>query len=122
MAYGDIKQLASITLHTSQSIVYSAPTSKSVEIGTIWVHNNTLLPQGINAFFPFTGSQATGSATASAELRRFSETISGSTTLEVSPKVPFVINSSGTNFADKIVMSSSQTASINVIIYGREQV
>jgi hypothetical protein len=43
--------------------------------------------------------------------------------LEMSPKVPFVLNSSGSSaYSDKITMKASQSSSLNVIVYGREQI
>jgi hypothetical protein len=74
-------------------------------------------------WFPFTASVPTASFSASAVIQRMSEGFSGSVTLEVSPKVPFILNSSGsTNYADKITMKASQTSSLNVIIFGREEI
>lgn len=121
MAYGNIKQLASQTLHLTESIVYSAPTSKSVEIGSIWIHNPTSLNQTVAMWFPFTATIPTGSFSASLSLQRLNELISSSVSLEIAPKIPWVLNSSGTNYVDKITMKASQTGSINVIIYGREE-
>jgi hypothetical protein len=120
MAYGNIKQLASYTLHATESIVYSAPISKSVEIATIWLHNSSTSNVSATMWFPFTATIPTASFSASAVIQRLNETITGSATLEISPKVPFVLNSSGTNYVDKITMKAGATGSMNVIIYGRE--
>lgn len=120
MAYGNIKQLANYTLHATESIVYSAPVSKSVEIATIWLHNSSTSNVNATMWFPFTATVPTGSFSASAAIQRLNEGISGSATLEISPKVPFVLNSSGTNYVDKITMRGGNSGSINVIIYGRE--
>jgi len=120
MAYGNIKQLASYTLHATESIVYSAPISKSVEIATIWLHNSSTSNVSATMWFPFTATIPTASFSASAVIQRLNESISGSATLEISPKVPFVLNSSGTNYVDKITMKGGATGSMNVIIYGRE--
>lgn len=117
--FGNLKQLASVTLHATESIVYTAPTNKIVEVATLWFHNPTAATQTAVVWFPFTASVPTGSFSASAAIQRLSEGLSGSVTLEVSPKVPFIIN--GTT-SDKITMRATQTSSINVAIYGREEV
>lgn len=120
MPYGDIKQLSSQILHATESIVYTAPVSKSVEIGSIWLFNYSSAVATAQMWFPFTATTPTGSFSASFSLLRLSEGISGSSALEIAPKVPFVLNSTGTNYNDKITMRATQTSSINVVIYGRE--
>jgi hypothetical protein len=120
MAYGNIKQLASQILHATESIVYTAPTSKSVEVSDIWFFNYTGTVQSVQMWFPFTASAATGSFSASFAIQRLSEGISGSSVLEIAPKTPFVLNSVTGSHSEKITMKASQTASINVVIYGRE--
>jgi hypothetical protein len=123
MAYSSIKQLASMTLHATESIVYSAPASRSVEIASMWFHNPTAAIVTAQMWFPFTASVPTASFSASNAIQRMSEGFSGSVSLEISPKVPFVLNSSGSGaFADKITMKCSQTSSLNVVIYGREDI
>ena len=122
MAYGTIKQLVNTTLHATESIVYTAPTSKSVEIGSIWMHNPTTSHQTATMWFPFTATQATGIFISSLTIQRLNEVISSSVSFEVAPKVPWVLNSSGTNYVDKITMKCTQTGSINVLIYGRVEV
>jgi hypothetical protein len=119
MAYGNIKQLASQTLHATESIIYSAPVSKSAEIATLWFHNPTATPQGVIVWFPFTASQATGSFSASLSLQRLNEAVSSSITMEISPKVPFVLDG---NLNEKITMKCTQSSSINVIMFGREEI
>jgi hypothetical protein len=121
MAYTDIKQLASQILHATESIVYTAPTSKSVEIGNMWFYNYTGTVQSVQVYFPFTATVPTASFSASFAIQRLSEGISGSAVLELAPKVPFVLNSVTGSHSEKITMKCSQTASINVVIYGREQ-
>jgi hypothetical protein len=121
MAYTDIKQLASQILHATESIVYTAPTSKSAEIATMWFYNYTNTVQSVQMYFPFTATVPTASFSASFSLQRLSEGISGSAVLELAPKVPFVLNSVTGSHSEKITMKCSQTASINVVIYGREQ-
>jgi hypothetical protein len=121
--YTPIKQLASYTLHATESIVYAAPVSKSVEVSSFWFHNPMASVIGATVFFPVSAAQVTGSATSSLSLQRLSESFSGSYTLEIAPKVPFVLNSSGSNtYNDKISMKGSQSSSLNVIIYGREEI
>lgn len=122
MAYSDIKQLASQILHATESIVYTAPTSKSAEIATMWFYNYTNTVQSVQMYFPFTATVPTASFSASFSLQRLSEGISGSSVLEISPKVPFVLNSVTGSHNEKITMKCSQTASINVVLYGREQI
>lgn len=119
--FGNIKKLASQVLHATESIVYTAPAAKITEVSTIWFHNRTSVatPQVVTVWFPFTASAATASFSASADLQRLSEGFSGSATLEISPKIPFIID--GTN-SEKITMRCTQTSSVNVIIYGREEV
>jgi len=107
MAYGNIKQLASQILHATESIVYTAL-------------NYTGTVQSVQMWFPFTASAATGSFSASFAIQRLSEGISGSSVLEIAPKTPFVLNSVTGSHSEKITMKASQTASINVVIYGRE--
>jgi hypothetical protein len=119
MPYGDIKQLASQILHATESIVYTAPVSKSVEIGSIWMFNYSGATATAQMWFPFTATTPTASFSASFAIQRLSEGISSSAALEVAPKIPFVLNSD-TNYSDKITMRATQTGSINVVIYGRE--
>lgn len=120
MAYGNIKQLASYTLHATESIVYSAPVSKSVEVATLWFHNTGSAIITAQIFFPFTGSTST--VDLSGNIQRLSEGFSGSATLEISPKVPFVLNSIIGSHGEKITMKASNSGSLNVVIYGREEV
>jgi hypothetical protein len=120
MAYGDIKQLASLRLHETESIVYSAPTSRSVELLTFWFHNSSSLTVNAQMFFPYTSSTATqGSSSA---IQRFNENFTSSLSLEISPKVPFVLNSRSGSHSESITMKASVSESLNVIIYGREQI
>ena len=120
MAYGDIKQLASLRLHATESIVYSAPTSRSVELLTFWFHNSGSSTVNAQMFFPFVGSTATqGSSSA---IQRFNENFTSSLSLEISPKVPFVLNSRSGSHSESITMKASVSESLNVIIYGREEI
>jgi hypothetical protein len=120
MAYGIIKQLSSYTLHATESIVYTAPVSKSVEVATFWFHNTGSAVITAQMFFPFTGSTATVGL--SGNIQRLSEGFSGSVTLEISPKVPFMLNSVTGSHGEKITMKASNSGSLNVIINGREEV
>lgn len=119
MAYGNIKQLSSYTLHATESIVYTAPVSKSVEVSTMWFFNSGSANLAAQMYFPFTGSTATVGL--STTLQRLNETISSSAVLEISPKVPFMLNSVTGSHGEKITMKAANSASINVVIYGREE-
>lgn len=119
MAYSNLKQLTSYTLHATESIVYTAPVSKSVEVCTLWFFNSGSATLGTQVYFPFTGSSATVGL--SSNVQRLSENISSSAVLEISPKVPFVLNSVTGSHGEKITMKASNSASINVVIYGREE-
>lgn len=119
MAYGNIKKLASMTLHATESIVYAASASKVTEIATLWIHNRATGSASVTAWFPFTASQATGSFAGSNSLQRFNETLSGSVTLEISPKVPFILDGAAN---EKLTMKTNITGSVNVIIFGREEI
>ena len=122
MAYGNIKQLASYTLHATESIVYTAPVSKSVEVASMWLHNRSATTMTVNMWFPYPYTTPTASFSASLDLLRLSEGLSGSVSLEIAPKVPFVLNSAAGAFNDKITMKATQSSSVNVTIYGREDV
>ena len=117
ITYGSIKQLSSQLLHATESIVYTAPSTGSTEICTIWLHNSTAANNVVKVYFPFTATQPTGAFSSSLALERLSEFMTGSYTLEVSPKVPFVLNGAT---SDKITMRSTFSGSVNVLIYGRE--
>jgi len=122
MPYGPLKRLTnSQFLHLTESIIYTASSSKLTEISTIWMHNSsaTLTVQNATLYFPVTASQVTGSFSASAVLQRLNEGFSSSFTLEISPKVPFVLDGA---LSEKITAKCSQTASVNIIIFGREEV
>jgi hypothetical protein len=114
MAYGNIKKLAYQMLHATESIIYSAPESKSVEIGTIWLHNTSTAAKSVTIWFPVTGSSGSSSL-----LERFQEAFPAYISYEISPKVPFVLDG---NLSEKITMKAEQSGSVNVIIFGREEV
>jgi hypothetical protein len=119
--FGNLKKLADQRLHATESIIYSAPSNKITEISTIWLHNASTLVTVQNAtlWFPVTASQVTASFSASAGLQRFNEGLSGSYTIEVSPKVPFILDGA---LLEKLTAKCTQTASVNIIIFGREEV
>ena len=120
--YGPLKRLTdSRFLHLTESIIYTASSSKLTEISTIWMHNPTsvVTVQNATLYFPVTASQVTGSFSASAVLQRLNEGLSSSFTLEISPKVPFVLDGA---LNEKITAKCSQTSSVNIIIFGREEV
>lgn len=119
--YGPIKQLASYTLHATESIVYTAPVSKSVEVSSFWFHNYVASTITVSSWWPFTAASV--SATPTNSLERLSEGLASAATFEISPKVPFILNSSGSGaYNDKITMKGSQSSSVNVVIYGREEI
>lgn len=120
--YGPLKRLTdSRFLHLTESIIYTTSASKLTEISTIWMHNSSTVATVQNAtlFFPVTASQVTGSFSASAVLQRLNEGFSSSFTLEVSPKVPFVLDGA---LSEKITARCTQTSSISIVIFGRVEV
>jgi hypothetical protein len=119
--FGPLKRLSNQMLHLTESIIYTTSASKLTEVSCIWMHNPTVVATVQNAtiWFPVTASQVTGSFSASAALQRLNEGLSASFTLEISPKVPFVLDGA---LSEKITAKCTQTSSINIIIFGREEV
>lgn len=108
MAYGNIKTLARGQAHATSSAVYTGPTQgKSTEVAMIWLHNTNVAAMQVRLYHQ---ENVTSSLF-------FNESLASNETFEVSPKLPIVINGTGSLF---IVAASS--ASVNYIITGREEV
>lgn len=120
--YGSIKQLASYLAHATESVAYTAPVSKSVEIASFWIHNVTNNVVSALVYFPFSNTVPTASFSASLAIERLSEAFSGSVTMEISPKIPFLLNTAANSYNDKITIKASQSSSLAIAIYGREEV
>lgn len=116
LTYSKIKQLASFQLHATESVVYAAPTTESVEVGSFWFHNAEAGSVSATVYFPFTDTVPTASFSSSLEIQRLSEQFVAGATLEISPKIPFILEGSS---SDKITMAASQSGSISCVIYGR---
>lgn len=116
VTYGSIKQLANTFLHATESVVYQTPASTYTEVSSLWVHNSSGDTLNAKAYWPQPDTP-TGSFSGSLELERLSESFSGSATLEISPKVPFVLNG---NTNDSLTMVAANSGSLTVIVYGRE--
>jgi hypothetical protein len=106
MAFSNFRTLARGQLHATQSILYTGPSaSKSTEVSTIWLHNGSGTPYSASLWLQ------------ESNLRHCHEVFSASVSFEISPKVPFIIQGTGS-----IYMVAQQSASINYIITGREEI
>jgi hypothetical protein len=107
MAYGDIKRLNSNTAQLAATVgtLYTAPTGKRVQIGTIILHNTSPSNNRTAELF----DNAT-----SASAKFLNITLGANETFEFSPKVPLVLEGSETLQGDSDVASE-----VNVKIYGR---
>jgi hypothetical protein len=115
MAYSNIKRLgaSNYIVHATASIAYTAPASGS-EVASLWLHNITPATScGVEVFLPLSSSIGADSAS----FRRISQTIGAGQSLEISQKVPFVLDGS-----DMIYMRAQFTGSINAIMYGRDNI
>ena len=108
MAYGDIKRLTAqgAQLAATVTTVYTAPTGKRAQIGTIILHNTTSAAKDVEIF-------ANGS-TASAKILNI--TLAANETYEFSPKVPLVLEGAETLRGD-----ATAATEINIIVLGREE-
>ncbi len=109
MAYGDIKRLTTSTsqLPATVGTLYTAPTAKKAQIGSIILHNS-------NSTFARTAEIFDNGSTASTRLLFL--TLGPNETFEFSPKVPLVLDGGETLRGDSNVASE-----VNVRIYGREE-
>ena len=106
MAYGDIKRLSTQgqQLAATAGVVYTAPTSKRSQIGTIILHNTTSASKDVKLY--------SGGSTASA--RDLYISLDGNETYEFSPKVPIVLDGGQT-----LQGEATAASEINIIVYGR---
>lgn len=107
MAYGDIKRLNSNTAQLAATVgtLYTAPSGKRVQIGTILLHNTSSSSTRTAELFDNASSTAS---------RILNITLGANETFEFSPKVPIVLEGSETLQGDSDVASQ-----VNVKIYGR---
>lgn len=108
MAYGDIKQLSTEgqQLTTDVSTIYTAPSGKRSQIGTILIHNTDTSSHDVRVF----------SNTNANTGRILYVTLDSSETYEFSPKVPLTLEGSQTLRAN-----ASANSVINTLIFGREE-
>lgn len=109
MAYGDIKRLNTEgqQLTTTVSTIYTAPSGKRAQIGTILIHNTDSSARDVRVF----------SNTNANTGRILYISLDGSETYEFSPKVPFTLEANQTLRAN-----SSANSVVNTLIFGREEV
>lgn len=105
MAYGNFKTLARGLIHATQSIVYTGTDGKSTEVCSIRLHNTSNTNYSASVWFQENNQ------------RHLNEYFSGSMTFEDAPKVPIVIQGTGS-----IYLQAQQSASISYIITGREEI
>lgn len=109
MAYGDIKRLNSATaqLAATTGVLYTAPAAKKAQIGTIILHNTSILSaRNVELFDNATSTNS----------RLLHVTLGPLETFEFSPKVPVVLNG-----AETLQGRSSVASEVNIKIYGREE-
>lgn len=108
MAYGDIKQLNTEgqQLTTDIGTIYTAPSGKRAQIGTILIHNTDSTTMDVRVF----------SNTNANTGRILYISLDSSETYEFSPKVPFTLESNQTLRAN-----ASGNAVVNTLIFGREE-
>lgn len=108
MAYGDIKRLTTQgqQLTTTVSTIYTSPTSKQTQIGTILIHNTDTAAQDVRVF----------SNTNANTGRILFVTLDASETYEFSPKVPLTLYGS-----DTLQANASSNSVINTIVFGRQE-
>jgi hypothetical protein len=110
MAYGDITRLNSATaqLAATTGTLYTAPTGKAAQIGSIIIHNTNATTSRIVELFD-NGSAASN--------KFFHITLGASEMFEFSPKVPLVLQGSET-----LQGKASAASEVNIRIYGREDI
>ena len=109
MAYGDIKRLNSATAQLAATVgtLYTAPSGKRAQIGSIIFHNTSSTNTRTAEIFD-NGSAASN--------KLLSVVLSANETFEFSPKVPIVLEGGQTLQGD-----SDAATTVNVRIYGREE-
>jgi hypothetical protein len=108
MAYGDIIRLSTEgqQLTTTVSTIYTAPSGKRAQIGTILIHNTDTTTRNVQLY----------SNTNANTGRVLFIALDASETYEFSPKVPFTLEANQTLRAN-----SSANSVVNTIVYGREE-
>ena len=109
MAYGDIIRLSTEgqQLTTTVSTIYTAPSGKRAQIGTILIHNTDTSAKDVLVF----------SNTNANTGRILYVTLDSSETYEFSPKVPFTLEANQTLRAN-----ASANSVVNTLIFGREEI
>ena len=109
MAYGDIKRLNAATsqLAATTGVLYTAPSTKTAQIGTIIFHNTS-------AFSSRTAEIFDNGSTLSTRLLFI--TLAPNETYEFSPKVPLVLAG-----LETLQGNSSVASEVNIKIFGREE-
>ena len=109
MAYGDITRLNTNTaqLAATTGTLYTAPTAKKAQIGSILLHNtNTFSATTVEIFDNATSTSA----------RILYVTVGPLETYEFSPKVPLALAG-----AETLEGKATLAAETNIKIYGREE-
>jgi hypothetical protein len=109
MTYGDIKRLSTEgqQLTTDTTPIYTAPSGKLAQIGSIIFHNSDTVAREVNVF----------SNTNANSGRILSIALPASETYEFSPKIPIVLNGDET-----LQANSSFNTVVNTFLYGREEI
>lgn len=108
MAYGDIKRLTTQgqQLSTVVSTIYTSPTSKQTQIGTILLHNTDTVARNVQLYS--NSSANTG--------RILFIALDASETYEFSPKVPLTLYGS-----DTLQANASSNSVVNTLVFGRQE-
>lgn len=108
MAYGDIKRLNSATaqLAATTGVLYTAPSTKAAQIGTIILHNTSASSSRTAEIFDNGSTSST---------RLLFITLAPNETYEFSPKVPLVLQATET-----VQGRASVASEVNIKIFGRE--
>jgi hypothetical protein len=109
MAYGDIKRLNTATSQLAATVgtLYTAPSAKRTQIGSIILHNTSSTNNRTAEVFD-NGTAASN--------KLLSIVLSANQTYEFSPKVPLVLSGGET-----LQGNSDAATTVNVRIYGREE-
>ena len=105
----DIKRLTTATQQLTNAVaaVYTAPTGKAAQIGTIIFHNTNTTAEAVELYDNGSG----------ASNRILNISIAANETFEFAPKVPLCL-AGGENLQAK----STTTLKTNIKIYGREEI
>jgi hypothetical protein len=104
--FTNIKLLAKDRLPIVAAALYTAPTGKEAQIGSIFLHNSGVTSQAVSLFLY---------GVTSAD-RLINIDLAANETYEFSPKVPFTLS------GDEIVGGATTTAEqVNIFLFGRTE-